>query len=77
MDFIMINVALNNPKIENYFKTAESISSFLEQATKLDLLSILADIHNDELHQKTISDLKSSNVQFYDKADELIKALNA
>lgn len=73
----MINVALNNPKIENYFKTAEPINSFLEEATKLDLLSILDGIHSDELHQKTISDIKSSNVQFYDKADELIKALNA
>jgi hypothetical protein len=73
----MITVALNNPKIENYFKTAESINSFLEEAAKLDLLSLLADIHSDELHQKAINDIKSSNVQFYDKADELIKALNA
>lgn len=72
----MIQVAINNQPVEQYFKTPENIRDFLENAASLDLLSILGDIKADELHQKSLNDIKNKKIAFYDDAKSLVKALN-
>jgi hypothetical protein len=72
----MIEIAINNPPVENYFKTPESINSFLENAFQLDLLSMVDEIKNDQLHQKSLNDIKGNNLAFYTDSKSLIKALN-
>ncbi len=37
----MLQIAIDNKPVEHYFKTPESIKSFLESAVSLDLLTIL------------------------------------
>jgi hypothetical protein len=72
----MIQIAINNQPVEQYFKTSENINDFLESAASLDLLSILSDIKADELHQKSLSDIKNKKIAFHDDAKSLVKALN-
>lgn len=71
----MLQIAIDNPPIESYFKTQEVVKSFLENAAMLDLLGIVDEIKNDELHQKSLRDIKDKNITFYENSKTLIEAL--
>ena len=64
----MIQIAINDQPVEQYFKTSENIKDFLENAVSLDLMSILNDIKSDKLHQKSLTDIKNKAVRFRTKA---------
>lgn len=72
----MIQIAINDQPVEQYFKTSENIRDFLENAVSLDLMSILNDIKSDKLHQKSLTDIKNKAVRFHGDTNGLIKALN-
>ncbi len=72
----MIQIAINDQPVEQYFKTSENIRDFLENAVSLDLMSILNDIKSDKLHQKSLTDIKNKAVRFHGDTNSLIKALN-
>lgn len=72
----MIQIAINDQPVEQYFKTSENIKNFLENAASLDLMSILNDIKSDKLHQKSLSDIKNKAVKFHSDTNSLIKSLN-
>ncbi len=72
----MIQLAINDQPVEQYFKTSENIRDFLENAVSLDLMSILSDIKSDKLHQKSLTDIKNKAVRFHSDTNSLIKSLN-
>ena len=73
----MLQIAIDNKPIEHYFKTPESIKSFLESAVSLDLLTILREIKSDKLHQKSLSDIHENKLTFFNESESLLKELNA
>jgi len=73
----MLQIAINNQPVEQYFKTPDVIKSFLESAVNLDLLTMIKEINNDKLHQKSLNDIKNENTVFYTDSKSLIKELNA
>ena len=73
----MLQIAIDNKPVEHYFKTSESIKSFLESAVSLDLLTILREIKSDKLHQKSLSDIHENKITFFNESESLLKELNA
>lgn len=73
----MLQVAINNQPIEQYFKTPDAIKSFLESAVNLDLLTIIRELNNDKLHQKSLDDITNKNLKFYKDKKSIIEDLNA
>lgn len=73
----MLQVAINSQPIEQYFKTPDAIKSFLESAVNLDLLTIIKDLNNDKLHQKSLNDITNKSLKFYKDKKSIIEDLNA
>jgi len=73
----MLQVAIDNQSIEEYFKVPEALEKFLEKAVNLDLMSIVDELQNDKLHQKSLNDIQDDNITFYQDSQSLIDDLNA
>jgi hypothetical protein len=72
----MLEVVIKDSKVENYFKTVENVNILLNKMVEFDLMSLIFEIENNKSYQKSIDDIKSKNLIFYNNSCDLIKALN-
>ncbi len=72
----MLEVVIKDSKVENYFKTVENINILLNKTVEFDLLNLIYDIENSDSYKKSINEIKSKNLKFYNSSSDLIKALN-